>query len=150
MRIGLLALLLLAGACHDASADRTRVDHAWVRLPALPDRPGAAYLVVHGGAEPVRLVAVDAAAAGSSELHRSMGKPMAGGMSAMSMERVDGIDVPAHGQVALAPQGYHAMLFALDPKLKAGSKVPLTIRLAKGQPIAVEAKAVGAGDAAPY
>jgi hypothetical protein len=153
MRNGLLVPLamLMAGACHDASADRTRVDRAWVRLPAVPDRPGAAYLVVHGGAEPARLVAVDSAAAGSSELHRSMGRTMAGGMGAMmSMERVDGIDVPARGQAALAPEGFHAMLFGLDPKLKPGARVPLTIRFAKGEPIAVEAKAVGAGDAAPY
>jgi hypothetical protein len=136
--------MLALAACHDASADLTRVEKAWVRLPAIPDRPGAAYLTIRAGAEPARLVAVDTPAAGSSELHRSMG---AGGM--MAMDRVDGVDIGAGATLTLAPGGYHAMLFALDRRLKPGDRVPITVRFARGQPIAVSAKAVGVGDEPP-
>jgi copper(I)-binding protein len=139
-----LAMLALAGCHHEA---KLSADHAWVRLPAVPGNPGAAYLTIHGGPEPARLVAVESDAAGSSELHESM-KMRAGGMT--GMKRLDGLDVPAGKDVAFAPNANHVMLFGLSPQVKAGAKLPLSVRFAKGQPLTVEAKVVGAGDAAPY
>ena len=64
-----IALLALVG-CHHGH--RLRATHAWVRLAAVPGNPAAAYLTLHGGAEVMRLVAIDSDAAGSSELHHSM------------------------------------------------------------------------------
>lgn len=137
--------LVAVAACHHEP--KLSVDHAWVRLPAVSGHPGAAYLVIHGGPAPVRLVSVESEAAGSSELHESMATG-AGGMT--GMERLDGVNVPAKGNVRFAPDGRHVMLFGLDPRLKAGDRLPLSLRFEKGQPLTVEAKVVGAGDAAPY
>jgi copper(I)-binding protein len=139
-----VALLALA-ACHHET--KLSADHAWVRLPAVPGHPGAAYLIIHGGPEPVRLIAVEADAAGSSELHESM-KMGSGGMT--GMKRLDGLDVPANSEVAFAPGGNHVMLFGLSGQVKAGDKLPLSVRFEKGQPLTIQAKVVGAGDAAPY
>ncbi len=147
MRIGLIApsvLLVLAG-CHAQA--KLSADEAWVRLPAVPGRPGAGYLTIHGGPQPARLVAVESEAAGSTELHRSMTMG-AGGMT--GMQRLDGLDVPANGTVKFAPNGNHVMMFGLNPGLKAGDKLPLSVRFEKGQPLTIEARVVGAGDAAPY
>ena len=139
------ALLLVLAGCH-GKADTIRADHGWVRLAAVPGRPAAAYLALHGGPEAARLLAVESPEAGTSELHQSM--KMHGGV--MSMQRLDGIDLPAGGELTFAPGGYHVMLFGLNPKVKSGDRVRLTVRFAKGPPLDIEAKVVGAGEDAPY
>ncbi|PXA83167.1 copper chaperone PCu(A)C [Nostoc sp. 3335mG] len=147
MRIALVALLgsLALAGCHREA--KLSADQAWVRLPAVAGNPGAGYLVIHGGPEPERLLAVESPAAGSTELHESM-KMGAGGMT--GMQRLDGLDVPANGTVAFAPNGNHVMMFGLSATLKPGTTIPLSVRFEKGQPLTIEAKVVGAGDAAPY
>jgi copper(I)-binding protein len=139
-------LLLAVSACHGGDA-KLRADHAWIRLAAVPGRPAAAYLTLHGGTEPMRLVAVESKAAGSSELHESM-KMGPGGMT--GMQRLDGLDVPAKGEVRFAPGGNHVMLFGVSAQVKPGTTMPLSVRFAKGQPLEIEAKVVSAGDAPPY
>ncbi len=150
-RISVLAgvAVLALGGCDRHPDGAPSVDRAWVRLAAAPGRPSAGYLVVHGGREATRLLAVGSAQAGSTELHRSM-TGSRGGMAMATMRPVDGIDVPAGGTVALAPGGYHLMLFGVAQKIAAGGTMPLTVRFAKGAPIAVAAKVVAAGDPAPY
>ncbi|MBA2936047.1 copper chaperone PCu(A)C [Sphingomonas sp. CGMCC 1.13654] len=138
------ALLALAG-CHREA--KLSADQAWVRLPAVAGHPGAGYLTIHGGPEAERLLAVESPAAGSTELHESM-KMGPGGMT--GMQRLDGLDVSANGTVAFAPGGNHVMMFGLSPSLRPGGTVPFSVRFAKGPPLTVEAKVVGAGDAAPY
>lgn len=143
-RLAPLALMALAG-CHKEA--KLSADRAWVRLPAVAGRPGAGYLIIHGGPEPERLLAVESPTAGSTELHESM-KMGPGGMT--GMQRLDGLDVPANGTVTFAPNGNHVMMFGLGATLKAGDTIPLSVHFEKGQPLAIEAKVVGAGDAAPY
>lgn len=142
-------VLSLAAGCDRHPSDRVWVDRAWVRLAAAPGRPSAAYLSLHGADAAARLVAVDAPAAGSSELHEMLNRSDVG-PSVMTMDRVDGIDIPARTQVDLAPGGYHAMLFGLSPAVKPGDRLPLTIRLARGAVIRTQARVVAAGDPAPY
>ena len=148
---GLVACALVAlASCHRAPA--LGVDHAWVRLAAVPGHPAAAYLTIDGGAEPARLIAIDSPVAGASELHQSMktgpGGAMTGAMT--GMQRLDGLDLPAQGKLAFAPGGNHVMLFGVSPRVKPGDAIPLVIRFAKGQPLQASAKVVGAGDPAPY
>lgn len=138
-------LLLALAACH-GKGDALHADHGWVRLAAVPGRPAAAYLTIHGGPEPARLLAVESPQAGSSELHQSMA--MQGGV--MSMQRLDGVDLPAKGELKFAPGGYHVMLFGVNPQVKPGSRIGLAVRFAKGPPLTLDAKVVGAGEDAPY
>jgi periplasmic copper chaperone A len=139
----IVAPLALAG-CHDR-AKAVGADRAWIRLAAVPGRPAAAYFTLHGGAEPVRLVAVDVDQAGSSELHESMA-----GANMASMRRIDGVDLPAGGEIAFQPGGRHVMLFGMSPQARPSGRATLTLRFAKGPAVAVPAKLVGAGEAAPY
>ena len=145
----LLTAALLATACGKNEPGALAVDKAWVRLPAVPGRPGAGYFTLHGGATPGRLIAIESPQVQSIELHQSMKMDASDGMGAMTMAKLDGVDVPAGATVGFAPNGYHAMLFGLDPAVTAGKTLKLSLRFAKGQPISVDAKAVGAGDAAP-
>lgn len=157
-RLAPIAALLLA-ACHGGGGDAVSVDKAWVRLAAVPGRSAAAYVTIHGGKQPARLVAIDSAQAGSSELHQSV-KADAGAMKGdmggmgggamMAMQRIDGLDVPAGATIDFAAAGYHVMLFGVGPQVKPGTAMPLNVRFAKGDPIVVQAKVIAAGDAPPF
>ena len=59
--------------------------------------------------------------------------------SMMTMMPVAKIDVPANGQINLAPNGYHMMLFGLKSKLSEGSKVSVTLKLDDGSTVPVTA-----------
>ncbi|WP_223796166.1 copper chaperone PCu(A)C [Sphingomonas nostoxanthinifaciens] len=143
-RTALVALLLL-GACHREAA-APKVVRAWVRLPAVAGLPAAGYFTIEGGSADERLVKIESTLARRTEMHQSMK-----GMGAMTtMAPLADVAVPAHGQVAFAPGGRHAMLFDLDRAVAPGTAVPLRFGFASGRTAEAEAKTVGAGDDAPY
>lgn len=142
--IALFGLSLMAVGCHRADRDPT-VTRAWVRLPAVPGQPGAAYFTVGGGRTATRLVRIESALVGHIEMHETMG-----GMAAASMMPRAAIDVPAGGTLTFAPGGRHAMLFAIDGVIKPGTAIPLRFGFADGKTAEAEAKTVAAGDAPPY
>ena len=124
------------------------VDAAWVRLPAVPGRPGAAYFTLHGGATPARLLAVTSDKVATIELHESMGSgDKMGGM--MTMRPIAGVDLPPGATIAFAPQGRHAMLFGIAPDVAAGASLPLAFRFADGTRLTASARTLAAGDPAP-
>ena len=133
--------MVLAGAlagCGKPAA--LTVDAAWVRLPAVPGRPAAAYFTLHGGAADATLIAVASDRARRAELHESM----AGGMRPLAA-----VGVPAGAAVRFAPGGRHVMLFDLDPRLSAGAATTLRLTFADGRSLAVPARTVAAADPAP-
>ncbi|HEX8446886.1 MAG TPA: copper chaperone PCu(A)C [Sphingomonas sp.] len=140
----LFAMLFALAACA-GTPDAVRVDDgAYVRLPAVPGNPAAAYLTVRGGATADRLVAIGSGMAARVELHASM---LHGGM--MTMAPLTGVDIPAHGAVAFAPAGRHVMLFGLPAAVGPGTQVPFTLRFRSGAVVGLTARAIAAGDAAP-
>lgn len=136
-RAVLVGSLVLA-ACRPA--EHPRVDDAWVRLPAVPGRPAAAYLTVHGGAAPTAVIAVKTTSADRAELHESM---------ANGMRPIAFVPVPAHGTVRFAPGGRHVMLFDVDPSVRPGGTVVLYVTLRGSRLVAASAKVVAPGDPAP-
>lgn len=141
-----LAALALLTACQPRQTETT-ADGAWVRLPAVPANPGAAYVTIHGGKEADALVAVSAPFAVRTELHQSMAHGEGHGM--MTMKPVDALAVPMHTRVELKPGGYHVMLYDVAPRVKPGEKAPLTLQFASGRKIEVQAIVIAAGDPAP-
>ena len=145
MRVfGVMTAVALVSACHQAPAE-LKVTHAWVRLPAAQENPGAAYFTISGGEAPVSLLVVSAPFAIRTELHQSM----AGNDNMMSMKPLKQVDVPARGTVAFAPGGLHVMLFDVGPAVHAGTHVPLTLGFADGRKITVDAEVRSAGDPPP-
>lgn len=147
-RTALLLPLLLA-ACGPSDAPQPKpgkiaISDAIVRLPAADGRPAAGYFTVDGGAAADRLVSISSPKAATIELHETK---MVGGM--MSMQPLTGIDVPAGGKVVFAPGGNHAMLFGIDPAVKAGSTIPLTFTFQNLGTIETQAKTIGAGESMP-
>ncbi|MCA1749279.1 MAG: copper chaperone PCu(A)C [Sphingomonadales bacterium] len=139
-------MVLLAG-CGSTAGDEAAepVEEAWVRLPAVDGRPGAAYFTLNGGEAGDVLIAVDSPAAATVELHESRIEG-----EAMTMRPVEAIEVPADGSVTLAPRGLHAMLFGLASDLEPGGTLPLNLRFDSGRDVQVDARIVGAGDPAPF
>jgi copper(I)-binding protein len=139
--IGALALTLAIATAAQAAAPLA-ASGAWSR-PAVAGTNGVGYLVVtnHGKAD--ALVKVESPLAARVEMHSSS---MAGGV--MSMQKADRVPVPAGGQAAFAPGGYHLMLIGLTKTLKPGDKVPATLTFASGARLQT-AFAVGTGAGPP-
>jgi len=112
------------------------VADARVELPAVPGRPGVAYLTVSQSSGPPRTIAaVTVAGAGRSEMHTSMSD---GGVSRMAPLAALAL-VPGR-TLRFAPGGHHVMLFDLDPAvLAAGGNTRLTVEFADGERASVSA-----------
>ncbi|MBK7284559.1 MAG: copper chaperone PCu(A)C [Sphingomonadales bacterium] len=141
----LMPMLLAVAGCQQAAPKAASVDSAWVRLPAVAGRPGAAYFTIHGGAVEDRLMEVGSPQAIRTEMHDMS---MDGGV--MKMAAIEGgLAVPAKGEVAFTSGGKHVMLFDISPQALPGGKMTLTFIMASGQKLETEAAVVAAGDEEP-
>lgn len=125
----LLALAsLLAPPAQAAQAEQITASHAWIRL--LPaNLPAGGYVTLDNrGPSAAVLVSAHSAAYASLMLHQSTTD--ATGNSAMHM--LDQLSIPAHGQVSLAPAGYHLMLQQATHPLQPGDTVTITLDFADG------------------
>lgn len=136
---GLVALTLAAALSACSHPKQLFVDHAWVRLAAVPSNPAAAYFTVHGGPQPATLIDVSTDVAIKAEMHE-------GGATMTPTPR---IPIPANTKVVFAPGGRHVMLFHMNPGIKPGGTITLTFSFASGERILVGADVIGAGDPAP-
>ena len=140
------ALLLLAGcnAANQPAKPSIEVANAWARLPALADRPGAAYFTLRNNGAAAVLTGVQSPRVQRIELH-------------MTHEDEDMTRMYSLGQIPIAagetdkfePGGIHAMLFGMDPKLKEGDQLPLTFVFRDGHKVNAQAKLVAVGAPAP-
>ena len=127
MKIVSALLLLVAGCGQEHTGDPIVVRDAWIREPP-PRSPAAGYLVIENrGGEPVELVAVATEAAEQTEIHVMEYKN-----DRMTMRRVEGLQVPAGGEVALKSGGTHLMLMELRQPLRDGDEVELVLRFGDG------------------
>ncbi len=142
--LGLAVATALVAACTTGSGGgasagaRTglSVSDSWVRA-AGTDQPTAAYLVIDNptaGAD--ALVSVSSPDATTCELHESMTDP-----SAMTgMQPVDRVEIPAGGQVRLAPGGFHVMVMGLRRPLADGERLELDLHFEHAGRVVVSAE----------
>jgi periplasmic copper chaperone A len=152
-RFSALALALaLTGAAAPALAQEFKagditIDKAWARATPKGSDVGAGYMVVHNnGATPDTLTGGTADFA-SVEIHE-----MTKENGVMKMEEMkNGLNIPAHGTIRLAPGGYHVMFTHLTKPLVKGEKVTATLTFEHAGPVAVQfpVQGVGAAGAAP-
>jgi copper(I)-binding protein len=123
-----------------AGANAISVKDAWVRW--LPNNlPAAGYVtLVNASDKPVDLVDISSNDYGGAMLHQTVSNG-----STQKMVMVDKLTVPAHGQVAIAPGGYHVMLEDAKHKVAPGDTVHLTLKFSDGEtldtPFAVKSPA---------
>jgi copper(I)-binding protein len=154
-----------AGATDGADAAGVEVTGAWSRNSPTMAATGAAYMTITSTVDD-RLVgaAVDPSIAGVVEIHETVMSDMSdddmsdddmshgdmsdGDMSdgdmggAMTMQPVDGFDLPAGEAVSLEPGGLHVMLLDLAAPLEVGQtyELTLTFEQAGEQTVTVEVR----------
>ena len=135
-QLSLIALLAMTGVANAAPLDIT---NAWFR--ALPGKlPAGGYFTAQNNTRrDIAITGASSDACGMLMIHQSR---TAGGMSGMDM--VDKVNVPAVGQVAFAPGGYHLMCTDPTPKMKIGARVPVLLSLSDGSAVAVAFTVKGA------
>jgi copper(I)-binding protein len=136
--IGPVLCAVLAGCGETVdTVEATRVEQAWVRLPAGSGQPGAAYFTVRGEAGTV-LIGVGSPKAGRIELHETRTE---GGIARMAA--VPRLPIPDDGALRFAPGGKHAMLFGIDPEVRPGDRIPLTFSFDPPFEVTAEAEVRG-------
>lgn len=117
-----LALLAAPTSAHEATKGDLMIAHPQAR-PNLPNRPTAAYMVISNAGDAVdRLVAAKSDAFGAIEIHTVEKQG-----DVMRMMPVEGIDIPAGGEVALKPGGFHLMMFEGAKAFRIGEMFPVTL-----------------------
>ena len=146
-----LALALATAAApalaQEFKAGDITIDKAWSRATPKGAETGAGYLTIHNtGATPDKLTggSADFAAVEIHEMKTENG--------VMTMRELnDGLNIPAHGTVRLAPGGYHIMFTHLTKPLEKGAKVSATLNFEHAGSVAVDfpVEAIGAASPAP-
>jgi periplasmic copper chaperone A len=116
------ALIRIAGeAMPMAKAGDIQVVQPFAR--ATPAKVGGVFLTLkNAGSSADKLMKASSPVADSVELHTHIKDG-----DAMRMRAVENIPVPANGQTALEPGGYHIMLIGLKQALKEGQSFPLSL-----------------------
>ena len=125
MRRLLFALLLLGPIAACAKPTPLEVKDAWTRDTVGSTANAAVFMTITSGT-PDRLIAASTPVASKTAL-----MTMAGGSSAMAMQYVTAIDIPAAQKVSLNAGGLHVWLADLRQPLTAGQTFPLTLKFEK-------------------
>lgn len=155
--ISIILFVLYITACGRESDPNIQVEDPWVRAALkmeLQDESGdsssseddveshmsgansAAYMTItNQGGQSDRLVSAKSDIAQAVEIHISK---MVNDI--MTMHQVEGVDLPAGGQVELKPGGLHIMLIGIKEDLNAGDHVMLSLGFEKSGEIIVEAE----------
>lgn len=146
------ATLLTIGAAVSlaaaAMASDVMVMNAYARASATASaKSGAVYLtIMNHGSEADRLIGVSTGVARLAHLHQTVEEN-----GVASMRAIDELEIPAHGEQALAPGGYHVMLFDLKEPLKQGSQFTVTLRFERSGEVVVDVPVGGvAADTAEH
>jgi copper(I)-binding protein len=128
------ATLLLALASTAAHAVDVHVMQAWSRASTPGANEAVGYVTLHNGSgKAQRLLGASSPRAESVEMHES--RVNANGVS--EMRPLAEVTIPADGMVRFEPNGKHLMLVGLKGPLKAGEKVPVTLRFEGEAPLEV-------------
>jgi copper(I)-binding protein len=144
-----VALALGLGAppaiAQEIKAGDLTIEKPWARATPKGAEVGAGYLVIrNNGAAPDRLTGGSADFAGV-EVHE-----MSKQDGVMKMRELkDGLEIPAHGSVKLAPGGDHLMFTGLKRPLVKGETVKATLTFERAGGVAVDFSVQGIGAAGP-
>jgi copper(I)-binding protein len=127
-----MALLLLAPALGFAAPPVT-ITAAWARATPPGVTTAAAYLNVANDGAADRLVGASSPAARQVLLHAELEEH---GMR--HMRQLDSVEVPAHGNVDLAPGHTHLMLVDIAAPLKPDTTIKVTLHFEKAGDLTVD------------
>jgi periplasmic copper chaperone A len=117
------------------------VEKPWARATPKGAEVGGAYMTIQNkGASPDRLTG------GSTDFATVEIHEMKSENGVMEMRELkEGLSIPAHGSVGLAPMGYHIMFTHLTHPLTKGETIKATLNFEHAGPLDVEMRVVGVG-----
>jgi periplasmic copper chaperone A len=136
-----LAVLAVTGAvaagaagCAAAAGASASVQLSTAFVP-VPQTPGTtvAYVVIRNNGPADRLVAAHTSVGGRVTFRR------AGGPGASTMATIGSVRVPAHGTLAMVPDGIHMLITGAGP-MHGGKDITLTLDFARAGPVSVIAQ----------
>ena len=139
-----LPLAALLAACSPGDP-AVNVTDAVVRLPAVQGNPGAAYFTLRTNHRPMRILGVSSPQIQRIELHES---EMVGGR--MRMGPLEDNSFAAEGVKRFEEGGPHAMLFGLDPAVRAGGTVRLNFDFDNAPDVSMDVQVESAGGASGH
>jgi copper(I)-binding protein len=140
-----LALAAAPAPADDIKAGDLTIQQPWARATPKGAAVGAAYLTIkNDGASPDKLTG-GKADFGTLQVHEMS---MNGGVMKMR-ELTDGLTIPAHGSVTLAPGGVHLMFVDLKAPRVKGEPVKATLTFEHAGAVDVTFDVRGVGAAAP-
>jgi copper(I)-binding protein len=118
-----LSLSPAAALAHEFKAGDLEIEHPWSRATGQ-SRPAVGYLKIrNNGTAPDRLLGASTRIAEHVMLHANV---IENGVAKMSP--AEGIEIPAGGELVLAPKGaYHLMIMGLKQPLAEGDTFPVTL-----------------------
>ncbi len=143
---GLLAIAISAMGAQwvlAAAPGPVRIEAPWARETAEGQRDGGGFMtIVNDSKSADQLLAASSPASAEVQIHTVQ---MEEGMMRMR-ELPDGIPIPAQGRVELKPRSLHIMFINLKRPLRAGERVPVTLkfRSAGEQTVSFEVRSVAA------
>ncbi|KQQ91031.1 copper chaperone PCu(A)C [Aureimonas sp. Leaf324] len=130
-----LAAASMTAEAHEFKVGSIGIEHPWSRATPPGARTGAGYLALsNSGTETDRLVSAASPMAEKVEVHEMT---IVDGVMNMS-QVAGGIEIPAGGEAALAPGGFHLMLVGIKEPFKQGDMVPVTLTFEKAGSVEVE------------
>ncbi|ONF95087.1 copper chaperone PCu(A)C [Sphingomonas jeddahensis] len=146
MLLTLAAVVAVPASAQDVRSGSLTVTSPWSRATAPRATVGAGFLTIRNGdAQADRLVSVTSPRAERVEIHAMS---MKNGVMRMR-PLANGVTVPPQRATTLAPGGNHLMLMGLKAPLKAGERVPVTLRFARAGLVTTQLVVGSAGAAAP-
>lgn len=141
-------LVLLANLLFSplSRASELSIEDAWIREAPPVSKVQAAYMHIHNrSSDDIAITSASSPLFTRIEFHRT---EMTNGLMRMLQE--DTLTIPAKGEKYLQPDGTHMMLFNPQRPLKAGDKVPVTLRLGEHGAFEFEVTVKKAGDEAHH
>lgn len=132
-----IAIVGYSGVAWTGTTSPITVSNPWFRF-LLPTLPAGGYMTLRNpSGQPAVLTAAHSDACGMMMLHKSVSQN-----GQAKMVGVNNIIIPAHGSFAFTPGAYHVM--CMQPTMKPGQSVAVTLEFAHLAPLTVEFKVYGA------
>lgn len=145
--LAILFVMSQALMAHEFKTGDLELVHPWSRETPHGAKVAAGYVkIVNHGSQPDRLVAASGAIAGRTEIHEMA----VDAKGVMTMRPIDGIEIPAGGEVELKPGGFHIMFLDLKDAKKKGETFAGSLTFEKAGTVAVEFSVDSMGGAAGH
>ena len=138
-----LSLVAAPAIAQEIKAGDLTIENPWARATPKGADVGAAYVEIRNAGGDADKFTGGSADFAIVEIHEMS---MQGNVMQMR-ELKDGLAIPAHGDVKLAPGGYHIMLTVLKHPLVKGETAKLTLTFEHAGAVAVDFPVVGIGAA---